>query len=70
MNPHSGLRRNFRPDSDHLSVTLSVGTPLFLNGVSYRRVYGFSTSGLFKKSLCTPLCGVAELGVDDISTVC
>jgi hypothetical protein len=56
--PHIGPRRDVLSDSDHLSVTLSVGTPLFPYGIAYRRVYGLSTSGLFKKSLCGPLCGV------------
>jgi len=36
--------------SQGLFVTLSVGTPLCPYGVAYRRVYGVSTSGLFKKS--------------------
>jgi hypothetical protein len=47
-------------DSDHLSGTLSIGTPLNPYGIAYRRVYGLSTSGLFKKSLCSPLCGSAR----------
>jgi len=56
--PHStGLPRHFRPMSGRKSVTLSVGTPPCPYPIAYRRVYRLSTSGLFKKSLCSPLCG-------------
>jgi hypothetical protein len=34
----------FDPTLDHLSVTLSVGTPLCPYGIAYRRVYGLSNS--------------------------
>ena len=47
----------YRPIPGRLSVTLPVGTPLCPFDVAYSRAYGLSTSGLFKKFLCTPLCG-------------
>jgi len=55
--PHSGIRRDFPAGLKGLSVTLSVGTPLHPDGIAYRRVDGLSNSGLFKKALCSPLCG-------------
>jgi hypothetical protein len=54
--PHSGLRRDFRWLSHRKSVTLSVETPLCPYGIAYRRGCGLSTTGLFKKPLCNPLC--------------
>jgi hypothetical protein len=57
IKPHSGLRRDFRPDYARRSVTLSVGTPLPPYGIAYRRGYGFFVQGLFNKSFCSPMCG-------------
>ena len=34
LSPHSGLQRVFLSDFDHLSVTLSIGTPLCPYGIS------------------------------------
>jgi len=44
------------PDSHHLAVTLSVGTPLCPYAIADLRAYGSSTSGLLKKSLRAPMC--------------
>ena len=55
--PHSGLRKDAGLISDDLSVTFSAATPPYPYIISYRRVYGVSTSGLFKQSLGSPLCG-------------
>jgi len=42
-----------------ISVNLSnSGDPLCVHGISYRRVGGLSTAGLFKKSRCSPLSGM------------
>ena len=54
---HSELRRKHTAKSKRLSVTLFVETPLCPYGMAYRRAHGSSTPGLFKKSLCCPLCG-------------
>ena len=40
MRSHSRLRRDVRPISDQLSVTLSAGTPLFSCGIAHRRGCG------------------------------
>ena len=55
------LRCDFRPIPGRKFVTLSVGNSPCPYGVSYRRGDGLSTSGSFKKSLCSPLCGPADL---------
>ena len=55
--PHSGMRGGNIAKSKRLSVTLSVGTPLCPYDIAYCRVYASSTSGLFQKPLCVPLCG-------------
>ena len=59
--PHSWLRRYFPPILGRMSFTLSVATPLCPYGIAWRRVYGLSTSGLFKTSLCNPPCGTNHL---------
>ena len=37
------------------------GTPRYSYGIPYRGGYGLSSSGLFMKSLCSPLCGTNPL---------
>ena len=55
---HSGLRRDFGPDSGHLPVTVSVTTHTCHYGIAYRRSYVLSTNVFFQKSLRGPLCGL------------
>ena len=50
--------KGFWSDSDHLFVTLSVGTPPCPFGIAYCRAYGLSTCTLFTKSLYSPLSGI------------
>jgi len=59
----AGYEGTFWSDSDQLSVTLSVGTPIYPYGIAYRRAYGLSTAGLFKKPLSSPLCGSQKMRV-------
>jgi hypothetical protein len=54
---HLAYEGVFLSDYGHLSTTLSVGTPLCPYGIVYGRFHRFSNSGLFTKSLCSPLCG-------------
>ena len=56
-----------KPLSCLLSVALPAGTPLCSYGISYGRGYGLSTSELFKKSLCSPLCGPVGFDVKNPS---
>jgi len=46
-------------NSKGLIVTLSVRTSPCPYAIAYRRGYGLSTSGLFEKSVCSPVCGKA-----------
>ena len=47
----AGCEGIFCPDSDRLSVTLSVGTPQCPYGIAYGRGYGFYMCFLFSKSV-------------------
>lgn len=53
--PHTGLRRGV------LSVTVSLRTLLCPYGAAYRSIIWMSVYGVFKKSLCTPLCSMHPL---------
>jgi len=44
--PHSGLRMIFLPDFDHLSFTISVGTPLCPYAIAYYPLAGDSRDPL------------------------
>ena len=61
-NPHRGLHRDCLSDYVHFSVTVSVDPLLCPHEFSYCTVCGLSTSRLFKKSLCSPLCGRKQPG--------
>ena len=59
-NPRTGLglmctthqaAKGILPDYDNPSVSVSVGTPLSLYGIAYRRAFGVSTGGSFKRPL-------------------
>ena len=56
LGSHSWLRRNFGAKVRDLIL----GDSLCLSGIAYRRFYGVSVSGLFKKTLCIPPCGTYE----------
>jgi len=62
-NSDHGTTHNGWPILGHLSFTFSVGAPLYPYGIAYRGFYGLSTSGLFKKSLCSPLFGENRRGM-------
>jgi hypothetical protein len=55
--PHSGLRRGFRPEMGRKSVTLSSGTPPCPYPIAYRRAYGLSFRWTVLKNLRSPLRG-------------
>jgi hypothetical protein len=58
LSPHSGLRKDFRPEMGRKSATLSVGTHLCPYRIAYRRAYGLSFRWTVLKNLRRPLCGM------------
>ena len=63
--PHSGLRRDFRPTLGRKSDTLSAGTPLCPYGIAHRRTYGlilgYSNFRVIQKYFCSRLCAEKDL---------
>ena len=51
--------KEFLAKSERISVARSAGTHLQPNSIACSMVYGSSTSGLFKTSICSLLCGVS-----------
>jgi len=58
---------DFLPDSEHLSVALSVGSPLFPYSIVNRRAYGLFARELFTKSFRSATTAVSSGSEQELS---